>query len=151
MTTALTTALMTAMTTSISEVLETMFFLLAEPGDPVQISQLDSSKTICAKLSFSGDVSGALILAVPDTLLSEMAENFLGEPSDQLTQDHLNGTLTETVNMVCGNALRKVQTDHPFDLGIPEIIEFSALPEKETIQSILTPSAALSMILTFKS
>ena len=69
-------------------------------------------------------------------LAAEMAENFMGEDKNQLTQDHLTGTLTEMLNMVCGNALSQVKSKVPYKLGIPEQISFSDLNENIEYTSI---------------
>lgn len=138
------TAMKTAMMTSIFEVMETMFFLPAEPGESGCLSQLEDDTPATAKLSFSGEASGELILAVPGDLLREMAENFMGEPQESLSVEHLDGTLTEMVNMVCGNALRGIETSRPFDLGIPEQIEQSSIADNEIFTFVQTPSSDLA-------
>ncbi len=122
--------LTTAMKTSISEVMETMFYLPVEfgedtPGMPEGIG--NNSLNMACKLTFSGDCSGCLTLVIPKDLLEEMAENFMGEPRDQLGEEHLSGTLTETLNMVCGNALSTVAAEKPFELGIPKMIHESEI------------------------
>ncbi len=126
--------LMTAMTNSIFEVLETMFFLALEfvedpDQDSVRAIKTQPGKACC--LSFSGDVSGSVCLMVPEDLLLEMTENFMGEDRDTLQAEHLEGTLSEIVNMVCGNALRNIDATTPFELGIPEIQPVSEFPETE--------------------
>jgi len=123
--------LMTVMMTSISEVLETMFFLPAEQQEDRVLSGsglLENPDTLSAELSFSGDVSGRLIMVVPGGLLAEMTENFMGESTDRLSRALMEGTLTELLNMVCGNALRKLDAGHSFDLGIPAMLDISSVP-----------------------
>lgn len=130
--------LMTAITTSISEVMETMFFLPVKIGSKIifEESGIEENRSIACQLTFSGDTSGKLIIVAPSGLAAEMAENFMGEAKDQLTQDHLTGTLTEMLNMVCGNALSQVKPKVPYKLGIPEQISFSDLNEKIEYTSI---------------
>jgi CheY-specific phosphatase CheX len=124
--------LMTAMTTSISEVMETMFFLPVEIGSEMlfEKSGIEKERSIACQLTFTGDASGKLTIAAPSDLAAEMAENFIGEPKDQLTQEHLSGTLTEMLNMVCGNALSKTKPKVPYALGIPETVSWGDLDEK---------------------
>lgn len=124
--------LMTAITTSISEVMETMFFLPVQIGSEIvfEESGLEKKKAIACQLTFSGDTSGKLIIAAPFDLAAEMAENFMGEEKAQLTQEHLTGTLAEMLNMVCGNALSRVKPKVPYELGIPEVISLSDIKEK---------------------
>lgn len=143
------TQLMTEMMTSISEVMETMFFLPVEFGQTAALSRsgLDAQDIMACRLSFSGDISGHVILAAPETLVLEMAENFMGEPQDQLTPEHLSGTLKELLNMVCGNALRNTQTKTPFALGIPEIVGLSKMPAESQFHMVDTDMAKLGMLL----
>ncbi|MCA1784629.1 MAG: chemotaxis protein CheX [Desulfotignum sp.] len=143
------TQLMTEMMTSISEVMETMFFLPVESGQTAVLSRagLDDKDTLACRLSFSGDICGHVILAAPDPLIREMAENFMGEPRDQLTQDHLTGTLMELLNMVCGNALRNTPAKAPFELGIPEMIDPSEIAADSRFHIIETDVSKLGMML----
>jgi len=137
------------MKTSISEVMETMFFLPVEFGQTIVLSRagLDVQDTMACKLAFSGDISGQVILAAPESLVLEMAENFMGEPRDQLTREHLTGTLQEMLNMVCGNALRNTQASTPFELGIPEIINLSEIAQDDQFHIIDTDMSKLGMLL----
>lgn len=137
--------LMTAMTTSISEVMETMFFLPVEIGSKIffEESGIEKNQSIACQLTFSGDTSGKLITVAPSDLAAEMAENFMGEAKEQLTQEHLTGTLTEMLNMVCGNTLSQVKPKVPYKLGIPELISFSDLNEKIEYTSIETMNAIM--------
>lgn len=114
--------LMKAMTASISEVMETMFFLPVEiiPETNFKDSGIGKQKAIACQLTFTGDVSGQLNIISPRDLAAQMAENFMGEPKEHLTEDHLSGTLAEMLNMVCGNALKKITSRVPYELGLPE-------------------------------
>jgi CheY-specific phosphatase CheX len=143
------TQLMKTMTTSISEVMETMFFLPVEFGQTAVLSRtgLDDKDILVCRLAFSGDICGHVILAAPEPLIREMAENFMGEPRDQLTQDHLTGTLMELLNMVCGNALRYTPANTPFELGIPEMIDPSEIAADSQFHIIETDMSKLGMLL----
>jgi len=141
--------LMTTMTTSISEVMETMFFLPIEFSGVFTLSGcgLNKENLLACQLSFSGDTSGSLVIAAPKNLVAEMAENFMGEAKGLLTNEHFSGTLTEMVNMVCGNALSKIDTKVPFELGIPEVINESEIQEKEMFTLIETTESKMAMLL----
>lgn len=135
--------LMTAIKTSISEVMETMFFLPVEfgPNAILDECEMDKKNNMACWLAFTGEVSGHLVLIVPEKLGVEMAENFMGESFENITQDHLSGTVTEMLNMVCGNALSKTDSKVPFELGIPEMMDISQISDRqvfflvETIES----------------
>jgi len=135
--------------TSISEVMETMFFLPIEPAADATLARcgLDKQKTMACQLSFSGDISGRMILLADESLVAEMARNFMGESSEYLTDEYLMGTLTEMLNMVCGNALSKIQADIPFELGIPAKIDASEIPEKEEFSIIETTQSKMAFLL----
>jgi CheY-specific phosphatase CheX len=139
--------LMKAMMTSISEVMEIMFFIPVEPGGEsvLKESGLSKGNLMLCQLTFSGDASGRLLLAADQELVAQMTENFMGEDSDSLSPEHLTGTLTETLNMTCGNALSKISSDVPFELGIPERIDLSAIDDEEIFSVIHTPDAILGI------
>lgn len=140
--------LMKAVMTSISEVMETMFFLPVEIGDEMKLgdSEIDQSKPIMvSELKFTGDVSGSLSILAPKNLVGEMAENFMGEAKGLLTDDHLSGTLTEMLNMVCGNALSKTDSKIPFELGIPLMIDGKKISDKELLTIVETTQSKMAI------
>ena len=143
--------LMTAMKTSISEVMETMFFLPVEFGREATLAQckMDKKDNLACRLAFTGDTSGSLILMAPEILAVQMAQNFMGEPGESLTQDHLSGTLTEMLNMVCGNALSKTDSKVAFELGIPEMMDTSKIFEQEifTVVDTIESKMAIALIM----
>lgn len=135
-------SLMTTMMNSISDVMETMFFMPVEFEEKLKTIKTiqDQGDPVCAcRLKFSGDYSGAVYLTVPKTLLAEMTENFMGESEDHLKEEHLSGTLTETLNMICGSALGKVESNEPFALAIPEIVQLKDIPETLEFHIVNTP------------
>jgi len=62
------------MMTSISEVMDTMFFLPVEFNGETTLSGcgLNKEKTIACRLAFNGDVSGARVILAPKNLAAEM-------------------------------------------------------------------------------
>jgi CheY-specific phosphatase CheX len=143
------TQLMTAIQTSISEVMETMFFLPVEfgPESTLAESGMDEKKMAC-ELRFTGQFSGHLILMAPEILVAEMAQNFMGESLENITPEHLDGTLTEMLNMVCGNALRKIEIETPFELGIPKKIDGSTGFETQAFTIVETTESKMAILLT---
>jgi len=119
------TNLMTQITVSISEVMETMFYITVEPRDgniTIETSGLlESGKIEAATITFHGIFSGTIALIIPVNLLIIMAENFMGERRQYLTEEHLEGTLKEALNMLAGNAFSKIDSRSSFCLGVPEI------------------------------
>ncbi len=143
--------LMTAMRDSIFEVMETMFFLPVELGPDIMFekSGIDGGDFLACRLKFAGDTSGKLIIACPAELTAEMAQNFLGEPENRLSKEHLSGTLMEMLNMVCGNALSKISSSEPYTLGLPELIPCSDLDGRTlfTLIETIDSRMAVSLIL----
>ena len=139
------------MKTSISEVMEIMFFLpvefFEEPSQK-EIKAIKGSRNKTCRLDFSGDCSGSVYLLVPIELLSQMAENFMGEPAETLGDDILGGTLTETANMMAGNALRKLKPEKPFALSIPELVPGIQFPETKGTLIIDTPGPQMAVHIT---
>ncbi|MCA1785632.1 MAG: chemotaxis protein CheX, partial [Desulfobacteraceae bacterium] len=95
--------------------------------------------------------SGRLVMMVPGNLLSEMTENFMGESNDKLTRELKYGTLKELLNMVCGNALRKLDSGHGFDLGIPEIVDGETIPSELPAAVVDVADAKIAAVLDIQN
>lgn len=115
-----------AMAASISEVLETMFYLPLETegtGDPVKRGFFDMKDIRTCRLVFSGDIKGCMVMMVPESLLVPMAVDFMGEEKENIERQHTDGILKEVVNMVLGNLLSSFDSNKDFRLGIPELLD----------------------------
>ena len=146
--TTLMTALTTKMMTSISEVMETMFYLPVEFGEETKAindRMKEYKPDMACQLKFSGDAAGNITLVIPQSLVGEMAQNFMGTPKEELTSEHISGTLTEILNMICGNALGKVESKVPFELGIPEVIDESKISDSLLFNIIQTTDAVMAL------
>ena len=120
--------LTTAMTTSISDVLETMFFLPIEPSDAAKIQDLwtaDQSGMLAARLDYKGPISGHCELFMPEKLAIDITADFLGQDPESLSDDQSHGTVKEIINMIVGNTFSLVDPQVVFDLGIPNLVPFS--------------------------
>jgi len=118
------------MKTSISEVFETMFFLPVEFNENLSGEQIEAIKkeiSIGCKLNAIGSFSACFQLFIPNSLLLNMTENFMGETPENCTKEYLDGTLKEALNMIIGNALKKIDTKTPPQLDIPKIITISEI------------------------
>ena len=121
--------LKSAMMTSISEVLETMFFMSLEIRDDEpwdNFFRLETGKNDACRITFRGPISGAIKVFMPQKLLKVVTENFLGQDQDSLEASHLQGTLKEIINMIAGNTFSTFDQKAVFELGIPEIIKGDA-------------------------
>lgn len=146
--------LMTAMTNSISEVMEIMFFMPVEIGPETILndSGINRNNALACRLNFTGDICGNIDLISPEPLAAELASNFLGEAKGKLTWEQQFGTLSEMLNMVCGNALKNVKCKLPYKLGIPQLITGTDLNGTATCTLIETMNSKMALLLsTIKS
>ncbi|RZB38363.1 MAG: hypothetical protein SRB2_00111 [Desulfobacteraceae bacterium Eth-SRB2] len=119
--------LTTAMKNSISDVLETMFFLSLDYPDDVDIHELwsrEKDPIITAKLNFSGPLSGYAVFCIPKKLALSITADFLGKDKADIYDDQINGTVKEIINMIIGNAFSMYDPEAVFDLGVPELVGF---------------------------
>ena len=118
----------TAMKNSISEVLETMFFLPLDfppDSDAGEASwNSDAEKTIAAKLKFSGPFEGHFVFLVPGDSALSIAADFLGIDENSITKDQITETVKEMINMLVGNTFSHYDDQELFNLDIPELISF---------------------------
>lgn len=142
--------LMKAMTNSISEVMETMFFMPVEIGRETTLSDsgIDLDTALACRLTFTGDTCGNMDIISPEPLVAELTSNFLGENKSDLTWEQQFGTLSEMLNMVCGNALKKVKCTSPYTLGIPEKITGSDLNGTAECTLIETMDSNMAILLS---
>ena len=148
--------LKTAMMTSISDVLETMFFMTVEATEVNQWADLDVDVSggtyYISKIDFSGPLTGFFILAVPQNILSDMTEFFMGMEAEEVTDTQLSGTISEAINMIAGNTFSTLDDQAVFSLEIPELLDAQSLPdapgqtENEALYlRIETPSGRLGL------
>jgi CheY-specific phosphatase CheX len=142
-------ALKTAMMTSISEVLETMFFMtidLNENATADVLLQDPGALPFISRIGFRGKLTGFFVFIVPENILSAMTETFMGLDTDTVTETHLQGTVLEAINMIAGNTFSNLDDQAVFDLDIPKLIDIktatAACPED-------TPEGYFLLVETF--
>ena len=155
------TPLIEAMKTSISDVLETMFFMPLEFSDPVELGPYveDPAKELLgSKLDFGGPFSGSIFLLLPSGLAQVMTANFLGEEKERVTRNQVTDTIKEIVNMITGKMFSVYDHEAIFELGLPVIIdppealaERPAGAEDEILISVDTVDASLVVKMTLNS
>ena len=144
-------SLIEAMKTSISEVLETMFFCpVAFPETAKSAGWLpsDNSGIIATKQDFSGPISGSFFLVVPEKAALTLTAAFIGKDEESVSQDHVDETPKEIVNMIAGYTLTILDDLALFELGIPERVGFgevglSSGSEDAIVIGIDTPGGSL--------
>jgi chemotaxis protein CheY-P-specific phosphatase CheC len=120
-------ALITAMKISISDVLETMFFLPLDFSDATNAQELwgdEKDQMIAAKLNFDGPFSGHAVSYIPKKLAASVTADFIGKDEKSISHEHINGTVKEIINIVVGNILSNLDPKKVFNLSVPELIGF---------------------------
>lgn len=110
---------------AISRVMETMFFLpvqFQEGAQGLKTWFSPGASVLEASVEFAGPRSGKVFLLVPVQGLKEMAANILGLDDDGLSNEHLQDTLKEAINMIAGRMLSLVDTEGACALGIPRLV-----------------------------
>jgi CheY-specific phosphatase CheX len=116
-----------AMKNSISDVLETMFFLSLDFSNHLDLLGLwDTGKDpmIAAKLSFSGPLSGYAVFCIPKKSALSITADFMGKDEQEISDDQIDGTVKEIINMIIGNTFSLYDPEAVFDLGVPELVGF---------------------------
>lgn len=117
--------LLQAVKISISEVLETMFFLPIDYTDMVEeivFNGTVSDDMELAEISFSGMFSGTFLLVIPDDLALFLTASFLGGIEEKVLPVHISETKKEMANMIAGNTFTHFNDQVEFDLGLPKIV-----------------------------
>ena len=112
----------TTLETVISNVLQELAFMFADPGtDEDAIAPQEAC--LKAKISFQGPLCGDLGLVFPQSLCFEMIANILGlEPEDISEPGDAEDALKELLNIVCGQFLTSAfGSGLVFDLSIPTV------------------------------
>ena len=142
-----TARLKTAMKTSISEVLETMFFLPLDFPEDAYFADLnpesDDNPLIASKLDFNGPVAGQMFFLIPWTLARSLAANFLGIGEEEVDRQGAQDIVKELLNMITGKAFSTYDDQLVIEIGIPESIDASTVLEQRQWES---PSA-ISLVL----
>lgn len=121
------TVLKTAMKNSISDVLETMFFLPLDFSDALDVHELwrtGKDPIIAARLNFDGILSGYCIFYIPEKLAKSITADFMGKEEEGISDDQVKGTVKEIINMIVGNTFSRYNPEAAFNLGIPELASF---------------------------
>ena len=117
---------MSAMKISISDVLETMFFLPVDFDDSVSIEEswdLDEEKIIAAKLNFDGPLNGHCIFYVPEKLAASITADFMGKEKEDISGSQVKETVKEMTNMITGNTFSLYDPESVFNLSVPELVD----------------------------
>jgi CheY-specific phosphatase CheX len=127
---------MTAMKTSISEVLETMFFLpLDFPEKSVEAGAfLNAGKNemLAIKLNYKGPFAGCFVLFIPGGLARSFAVDFLGTDDESISMDQVGDVAKEITNMIAGGTFGHYDDSSVFHLDIPEPVSFKKVVKNDS-------------------
>ncbi|RLB44249.1 MAG: hypothetical protein DRH12_00350 [Deltaproteobacteria bacterium] len=115
-----------AMRDSISEILETMFFMPSEYSEEKDISGVINPPDVAvvsARLTYTGRLTGTFFVVVPVPLAEELTGNLLGVNTGVVEQEEIGATVKELLNMVAGKTFSLYDSKSVFELGVPELIE----------------------------
>lgn len=99
--------------TAIFEVFEKMFYIFTEP------QRLRGDYQMKSAISFKGPVSGTMYILLSKGIGQTMAQNMLGLDEDEITEPVMADCVKESMNMICGNFIRKLDPERVFHLSIP--------------------------------
>lgn len=128
-----------------AKIFEELVFLFSFPADNAGFDQ--SAPFAVSMISFSGPFSGTLVMKLSDKMLPELAANMLGlEAQDELTIDDHFGSLTETLNIICGNFLPEIAgKKEVFDIDPPKVIS-----EDDVLKSQNDQATTCRVVLKFE-
>ena len=119
--------LKTAMMNSISDVLETMFFLpldFSEASSAQEIWGNEKDQIVAATLKFGGPFSGYCGFYIHNKLAMSITADFMGIDEENISKEHVNETVKEILNMIVGNVFSSLDPQEVFNLAVPELIVF---------------------------
>ncbi|MFH1550548.1 MAG: chemotaxis protein CheX [Planctomycetota bacterium] len=101
------------------EVLASLAFTFVMPGEQ-ETSDEDVLKT---KVGFSGPFNGTLSVAVPVSLVPQLAQNMLGLEGEECPETAQHDAIRELLNVICGNLLPRLAGCEPvFNLTQPKLV-----------------------------
>ena len=102
------------LTTAIFEVFEKMFYVFSEP-----LQSGNENYEMKSAINFSGPANGEIYILLNKAIAETMVKNMLGLDEDEINESIMADCVKESINMICGNFLRKLDPDRVFHLSIP--------------------------------
>lgn len=137
---------LTAMKDAISDVLETMFFVMVDfEGDPMS----DPFYYCESHIALYGEKSTQMSIHVRivESFAKVITANFLGKAEDDIVSEDIEDTVKELTNMIGGNYIAR--TDRRWRLGIPMIRKtLGETPDgKASVLSLFCLNAFVGMVI----
>jgi CheY-specific phosphatase CheX len=102
------------LTMAIFEVFEKMFYLFVEP-----LRDGDGDYELTSAVSFNGPIEGTVQISLSRGIAETMVQNMLNLEKDEITEPLMADCVKESINMICGNFVRKLDPEKVFHLSIP--------------------------------
>ena len=109
------------------EIMDEMFFLFPEINEEGQPKESGILTEDFSDVGIHFNTEHQIRLRIEHSLLEDMTVNFTGLQPEEIQQEHLQSTATETANIIGGNFLVKIDPEQTYKLSIPELLN----PEDE--------------------
>lgn len=108
------------LTTVTIKTLKHLAFIFLSPEEENRGS-MSESMAVC--ISFSGPISGRLVLKMSPVVGLELTANMLGIDEDIVTSEQQYDAMKETINVICGNILPAIAGNQTiFHIDVPDIV-----------------------------
>jgi CheY-specific phosphatase CheX len=112
------------LTRAIFEVFEKMYYIFSEPLKGSRWNyQMKST------INFNGSTNGTIQLFLSKSIAETMVKNMLNLQQEEIDLPIMADCVKESLNMICGNFVRKLDPERVFDLTIPI---FEMIPDDES-------------------
>lgn len=102
------------LTAAIFEVFERMYYIFSEP-----LKGNGGNYQMKSTIKFGGSANGMTQIFLQRGVAETMAKNMLNLQQDEIDLPIMADCVKESLNMICGNFLRKLDPEKVFDLSIP--------------------------------
>jgi len=102
------------LTRAIFEVFERMYYIFSEP-----LKGNGGNYQMKSTINFSGSANGSIQLFLSRGIAEAMVKNMLNLPQDEIDLPIMADCVKESLNMICGNFVRKLDPAKVFDLSLP--------------------------------
>lgn len=102
------------LTKAIFEVFERMYYIFSEP-----LKGNGGNYQMKSTINFRGSANGRIQIFLSRGIAETMVKNMLNLPQDEIDLPIMADCVKESLNMICGNFVRKLDPERVFDLSIP--------------------------------
>lgn len=102
------------LTKAIFEVFERMYYIFSEP-----LKGNGGNYQMKSTINFRGSANGRIQIFLSRGIAETMVKNMLNLKQDEIDLPIMADCVKESLNMICGNFVRKLDPERVFDLSIP--------------------------------